>query len=176
MPRYAPHTLPMDTSRPSGTAPNINTQQAGGSKHPSILLGEHIRRERGMHGVRGYVSAVSAYLSPTEHQALCAAMGVSPDVQAPPPVQAPPQETIAQQSPANQGQLLQLLAQLMQGSQAGSGGLNPALLASLLGGGQNAGTLNPALLSSLLGGATQNAGQGGLNPALLAQLLGGMQK
>lgn len=205
MPKYAPHTLPADGARAS--APSAQQKETPAQQqqlavqaprsHPAVLLGQHIRRERGMQGVRGYAAAIRDYLNEQEYKELCAAMGVQPDarVSAPPPqaqqtVQqpAPVQQPQQHSNPANQLQMMQTLAQLMpllsggggtQGNQGGGGDLG-GMLGQLMGGGQGGG-INPAMLSSLLGGGQAPAvnaggGAGGLNPMMLAQLLGGLQK
>ena len=196
MPKYAPHTLPVDASRTNNASANAERKSAPPNSpapkiHPAILFGQHIRRERGMQGVRGYVSHVREYLSAVEYQELCSTMGIKPE---PEPVPAAPQPAQMQQhalpaapapapvNSANQMQMLQLLTQLLgsQGATQNAGAAPNPLLSSLLGGQptaapQNAG-FNPAMLSQLLGGQNTAGGAGGgINPMLLAQLLGGMK-
>lgn len=211
MPKYVPHTLPADFSRPN--AANANTErknipnqqfnqqnraqaQAADQEaaappapkaHPAVLLGQHIRRERGMQGVRSYASQVREYLSPSEYQELCQNMGIKPEpepthepqvLQGPMPASVPAQAST--NNTGNQMQMLQLLTQIlgMQGGAQAPNNATNALLPQLLGGQNN----NANLLSQLLGGQASvpavNAGgnnAGGINPMMLAQLLNGLK-
>ena len=172
MPRYAPQSLPMGGSRPQAGQPINDTDQndtsEGNSLHPAVSLGQHIRRERGMDGVRGYVVSIRDYLPSEEYQDLCRSLGVPPDLQAPvnhrqqaaqPQHQETPQP--AQNNPNNQMQMMQMLQMLMamQGGGMGAGGFNPLAQLAGMGGGM----------------PMQGGGQNGLNPMMLAQLLSSMQ-
>ncbi|MDL2258811.1 hypothetical protein LJC42_06635 [Eubacteriales bacterium OttesenSCG-928-K08] len=196
MPRFAPQSLPQHAMRTNNAnaqqppAQNIQTavpregspdaqQQKRQNEHPAILLGRHIRRERGMQGVRAYVAQIREHLSANEYQALCGAMGVPENIQpeaaafsSPQPAPQQPQESNPQQG-ANQMQMLQMLSQLM-GSMNAGGGTNNMM------GGSNPAGLNPALLSQLMGSmnASNNNGSNanGINPMMLMQLLNGLQK
>jgi hypothetical protein len=186
MPRYAPQSLPMGGSRPQAVQETDDIEQQHSTEddmaiHPAVSLGQHIRRERGMEGVRGYVVALREYLPPLEYQEVCKAMGVPADLQ-PQQRQAPvQQQQPAQEAPQpqnntnNQMQMLQMLQMLMAMQNGGMGGMS----------GQNAmgnstgGGINPMMLAQLAGmnGMGGMGGQGGgINPMMLAQLLGGMQK
>ncbi len=192
MPRYAPQSLPTGGTRPSPVqqrpAGDMEPQPSmSESGQPAVLLAQHIRREHGMQGVRGYIVAMRDYLAQPEYLELCRAMGVSPDIQMPSshraPAQSPPQPQVVQDPPpvqpqqspqqnGNQMQMLQMLMQLMGmqngGGMGSGGGFNPMMLAQLLGM-QSGG--NP--MAGMQGGGTGSGG--GFNPMMLAQLLGNMQ-
>lgn len=182
MPRYAPQSLPMGGSRPQQSQPpteDIEQQQDTGSNlavHPAVSLGQHIRRERGMEGVRGYVVALREYLPPQEYQELCRSLGVPTDLQPSTHTKQPQQQAVSE-SPQpvqnnNNNQMMQMLQMLMalQGGGMGGGGFNP--LAQLLGG--MSGGMQGGGMGNNMGG--MGGGQNGINPLLLAQLLNGMQQ
>ncbi len=181
MPRYAPQSLPMGGSRPQQSqqpTEDIEQQQDTASNlavHPAVSLGQHIRRERGMEGVRGYVVALREYLQPQEYQELCRSLGVPTDLQPSTHTKQPQQQAVSE-SPQpvqnNNNQMMQMLQMIMalQGGGMGGGGFNP--LAQLMGG--MSGGMQGGGMGNNMGG--MGGGQNGINPLLLAQLLSGMQQ
>ncbi len=197
MPRYAPQSLPTGGSRPpaqqdlNADDTEENLSQNYGQPAPAILLGQHIRRERGMQGVQRYVVSMRDHLTESEYEDLCHAMGVPTDLQLPqqhraapqqhaiPNVQENPYVAPQQQAPQqNNMQMMQMLMQLMGGMNGmggsagggtgGMGGMNPMMLAQML---QNGGGMG----GNMNGGSTTGGGMNGMNPLLLAQMLGSMQ-
>lgn len=142
------------------------TIRGAGPSQPAIQLGQYVRRERGMQGVRLYAAAVREFLPASDYHSLCEAMGVPPG-EAAAPRQTMPQQAAPQQAanPMNQMQMLQMLTQLMS-MQGG----NPAAAAA---GGMGAGFGSAGAGSA--GAGSAGAGSAGINPMLLAQLMGAMQ-
>lgn len=158
MPKYAPQSLPEGAARKAPEQYKGTNQRMAGPAQPAIQLGQYVRRERGMQGVRSYVAAIREFLPASEYQALCKMMGVPADVkpnhkpaQGQPaqgqPAQGQPAQAQAQSNPANQMQMMQMLSSLMNmqggassggagstGGTGGAGGLNPMMLAQLLNG------------------------------------------
>lgn len=175
MPGYTPQSLPMGAERKTTDQQKQNGQQkrAANPAQLAIQLGQYIRRERGMQGVRSYVASIREYLPASDYLALCKTMGVPANTgqQSAPGQQSgnrPINNSQANnQQPhqdaggmANQMQMMQMLSQLM-----GAGGNNT--------GGNVPGGINPNIFSQLNGGTGGN-NAGGINPMMLAQLLGGM--
>ena len=181
MPRYAPQSLPTGGSRPpiqqdmnaDDTEENVS-QNYG---QPAILLGQHIRRERGMQGVQRYVVSMREHLTESEYEDLCHALGVPTDLQLPQQHRNMQHQTMQQENayPAqpqqpqaaqqNNMQMLQMLMQLMGGMNGGGmgggmGGMNPMMLAQMLQNGM---------------GGMNGGGMNGMNPLMLAQMLSSMQ-
>lgn len=192
MPRYAPQSLPNGGSRPpaqqdmNADDTEENLSHNYGQPAPAILLGQHIRRERGMQGVQRYVVSMREHLTESEYEDLCHAMGVPTDLQLPQQHRAAPQQHTmpnVQESPyaspqpqaqqQNNMQMMQMLMQLMGGMNGTGSGT----------GGMNMNGLNPLLLAQMMQngmGGNMNGGSGtgsmnGMNPLLLAQMLSAMQ-
>ncbi len=194
MPRYAPHSLPSSGSRPPAqqavNAYDTEEPISTDSGQPAILLGQHIRRERGMQGVQRYVVSMREHLTESEYEDLCHAMGVPTDLQLPQQHRAAPQQhTIpnaqenayaAQPQASNQNnmQMIQMLMQMMSGMNGMGGSTGGGM------GGLNMNGMNPLLLAQMMqngmggagvNGGTSGGGMNGMNPLLLAQMLSSMQ-
>ena len=195
MPKYAPQSLPVGGSRPPvQQAVNASdTEEPTFPDHgqPAVLLGQHIRRERGMQGVQRYVLSMREHLTESEYEDLCHAMGVPTDLQppaharqtAPQPVsqvQDPPFNGHQQAPNPNNMQMMQTLMQMMNGMN-GMNGMGGAPAGGTGGGmgGTNMNGMNPLMLAQMLQGGMGNAngggGMNGMNPLLLAQMLSSMQ-
>ena len=192
MPRYAPQSLPVGGSRPPAQAVNASDTEEPMSPEygqPAILLGQHIRRERGMQGVQRYVVSMREHLTESEYEDLCHAMGVPTDLQPPPPSRQAAQTQPAhqaqdspysghQQAPnQNNMQMMQMLMQMMSGM-GGMGGMGGTPAGSTGGGMGNMNGMNPLLLAQMLQsgmGGMNGGGMNGINPMLLAQMLSSMQ-
>ncbi len=202
MPRYAPQSLPVGGSRPPvQQAVNASdTEEPTSPDHgqPAVLLGQHIRRERGMQGVQRYVVSMREHLTESEYGDLCHAMGVPTDLQLPAQTRSAASQPVSQvQDPPFNGhqqapnlnnnnnmQMMQTLMQMMSGmnGMGGMGGMGGAPAGGTGGGtgGMNMNGMNPLLLAQMLQGGMGNANSGGgmngMNPLLLAQMLSSMQQ
>ncbi len=193
MPRYAPHSLPVGGSRPPAQqAANMgDTEEPMPADHgqPAILLGQQIRRERGMQGVQRYVVSMREHLTESEYEDLCHAMSVPTDLQLPaqtrpaahshpsPQMQDPPSQGQQQAANQNNMQMMQMLMQMMSGM-GGMGGMGGTPAGSTGGGMGNMNGMNPLLLAQMLQsgmGGMNGGGMNGINPMLLAQMLSSMQ-
>ncbi|HWR22895.1 MAG TPA: hypothetical protein VN366_05390 [Feifaniaceae bacterium] len=190
MPRYAPQSLPVGGSRPPQQDMNMgDTEEPISPEYgqPAILLGRHIRRERGMQGVQRYVVSMREHLTDSEYEDLCHAMGVPTDLQLPAQSRAPVQPQPApHQDPSFQGQqqaanpnnmqMMQTLMQMMNGMGGAQGGNTGGGMGGM--GGMNTNGMNPLLLAQMLQngmGSGNGGGMNGMNPLLLAQMLSSMQ-
>jgi len=171
-PQPVQETDEMEQSRPSEDEMEI---------HPAVSLGQHIRRERGMEGVRGYVVALREYLPPTEYQEVCRAMGVPTDLQpqqrhTPAPPQPAQEAPVPQNNANNQMQMMQMLQMLMAMQNGGIGAMGGNMGGQPVMGNNAGGGINPMMLAQLAGMNGMGGQSGGINPMMLAQLLGGMPK
>lgn len=185
MPRYMPRMLmangndaqkteqPKMNGFPSGTfqgnpgGQNKNMSRSGETGRDNTMranarrLGEQIKQEHGMKGVRKYVMSMREYLPPQEWKALGQAFGLDVDTSA-----SGEREVRQHQQTQDNRQPVQQAAPQQNLTNQGSS-MNPMLqmLTSMVGGG----------IPNLPFGDMINGG-GGINPLMLAQLLGNMNK